>query len=118
MKNYVHEGRTLTVTAPYAVSSGGGVLVGTHIFGIAVFDAANAASLEIMTGGVFDLAKDTSAFAEGDYVYWDNTNKVATSTSAGNTKIGVAVITQASGTNALGGSSGDATVRVRLNQSF
>jgi predicted RecA/RadA family phage recombinase len=47
MKNYVHEGQTLTVVAPYAVSSGGGVKVG-NLFGVAVYDAAQNASLEIM----------------------------------------------------------------------
>jgi predicted RecA/RadA family phage recombinase len=114
MKNYVHKGETLTVVAPYAVSSGGGVKVG-NLFGVAVYDAAQTASLEMVVQGVFDLAKDTSTFAAGDAVYWDDTNKVATSTSAGNLVIGTAELAQASGTNASGGSSSDATVRVRLN---
>jgi predicted RecA/RadA family phage recombinase len=114
MKSYVHRGETLTVAAPYATKSDGGVKVG-NLFGIAVFDAAQGASLEIVAEGVFDIAKDTSTFASGDAVYWDDTNKVATSTSAGNLVIGTAELAQASGTAALGGASGDATVRVRLN---
>ena len=114
MKNYVHEGQTLTVVAPYAASSGGGVKVG-NLFGIAVYDAAQNASLEIMAQGVFDLVKDASTFASGDAVYWDDTNKVATSTSAGNLVIGTAELAQASGMAAPGGATGDATVRVRLN---
>jgi predicted RecA/RadA family phage recombinase len=114
MQNYVHRGETLTVAAPYAVKSGGGVKVG-NLFGIAAFDAAQNASLEIVAEGVFDLAKDTSTFASGDAVYWDDTNKVATSTSAGNLVIGTAELAQPSGTAAPGGASGDATVRVRLN---
>ena len=65
--------------------------------------------------GVFDLAKDTSTFASGDAVYWDDTNKVATSTSAGNLVIGTAELAQASGTAAPGGAQADPTVRVRLN---
>jgi predicted RecA/RadA family phage recombinase len=114
MKSYVHRGETLTVAAPYATTSDSGVKVG-NLFGIAVFDAAQGASLEIVAEGVFDIAKDTSTFASGDAVYWDDTNKVATSTSAGNLVIGTAELAQASGTAAPGGVSGDATVRVRLN---
>jgi len=120
MKNYVQRGDTVTVTAPYAVLSGSGLLItGTgHIFGVAVNNQSSGDSTEVLTAGVFDLAKDTSTFAEGDYVYWDNTAKLCTSTSTSNTKIGVAAITTPSGVNAPGGLSGDATVRVRLNQSF
>jgi predicted RecA/RadA family phage recombinase len=114
MQNYVHKGETLTVVAPYAVKSGGGVKVG-NLFGVAAYDAALNASLEIAAMGVFDLAKDTSTFTSGDAVYWDDTNKVATSTSAGNLVIGTAELAQANGVAAPGGASGDATVRVRLN---
>ena len=120
MQNYVQQGKTVTVVAPYNVTSGGGVQVsGTgYVFGIAVNTQNQNDSMEIVTEGVFDLVKDGSTFANGDYVYWDNTNKVATSTATGNKKIGVAVLSQPSGVNAAGGNSGDATVRVRLNPAF
>ena len=120
MQNYVQKGQTLTVAAPYNVTSGGGVLVsGTgYVFGIAVNTQNLGDSMEIVTEGVFDLVKDASTFANGDYVYWDNTNKVVTSTATGNKKVGVAVLSQPSGVNASGGGSGDATVRVRLNPAF
>jgi predicted RecA/RadA family phage recombinase len=122
MNNYVHKGKTLTVTAPYNVSSGGGCLVGGTIFGVASFTVLSGASLEIEVEGVYDLAKDSSTFVEGAPVYWDNTALACTSSlgnaSGPNTLIGVAELVQASGTNALGGSSGDATVRVRLNAKF
>lgn len=68
--------------------------------------------------GVIDLAKDASTFAEGAFVYWDNSAKKATSTVLNNTKIGVAVPTQADGSAAPGSQAGDATVRVRLNGAF
>ena len=64
MNNYVHEGHPLTVAAPYAVNSGGGVKVG-NLFGVAVYNAAQNASLEIVAEGVFDLAKDASTFVVG-----------------------------------------------------
>lgn len=120
MKNYVQPGKTITVVAPYAVTSGGGVEVtGTgYLFGIAVNNQNQGDNMEILTEGVFDLAKDTSTFVNGDYVYWDNTNKVATSTVGTNKKIGVALLLMPNGTNAPGGAAGDATVRVRLNPTF
>ena len=83
MKNYVQRGETVTVTAPYAVLSGGGILVaGTgHIFGVAVNNQSSGDSTEVLTEGVFDLTKDTSTFAEGDYVYWNNSLQECTSTA-------------------------------------
>ena len=39
MKNFIQPGDSLTVSAPYAVTSGQGVLVGA-LFGIAAYDAA------------------------------------------------------------------------------
>lgn len=105
MKNFVQPGKTISLVAPYTVVSGAGLLVGS-IFGVASDDAANGASVEAETVGVFDLAKDTSTFSQGDKVYWDNTAKACTSTSSGNTFRGVAMQAQLTG---------DATVRVRLN---
>ena len=115
MKNYIQRGETVTVTAPYTVLSGGGLLVaGTgHIFGVAVNNQSSGDSTEVLTEGVFDLAKDTSTFAEGDYVYWDNTAKLSTSTTTSNTKIGVAALTTPSGVNAPGGLSGDPAAGLR-----
>ena len=120
MKNYVQPGKTLTVTAPYAVSSGGGVeITGTgYLFGIAVNNQNEGDNMEMMVEGVFDLAKDNSTFNEGDYVYWNNTTFQATSTVGTNKKIGVACLLMPNGTNAPGGAAGDPTVRVRLNPAF
>ena len=39
MKNFIQPGDSLTVSAPYAVTSGQGVLIGA-LFGIAAYDAA------------------------------------------------------------------------------
>ncbi|MFC6689721.1 DUF2190 family protein, partial [Jhaorihella thermophila] len=90
MKNYVQPGNTITLTAPYAVTSGDGLLVGS-IFGIAAGDAANAETVEVALTGVFDLKKVASqAWSAGDKIYWDNTNREATKTATANTLIGVA----------------------------
>lgn len=111
MKNYIQKGEMLTLTAPYAVSSGGGALVGS-IFGVAAADVANAAEGEFQVCGVFDLTRETGAssgFTAGTLIYWDNTNKRITKTSTANKLIGVAVKDAADG---------DATGRVRLNGAF
>lgn len=108
MRNYVQRGENLTVAAPYAVASGAGVLLGA-IFGVAAEDAASGATVDIATFGVFTLPKATGALSVGDALFWDNTAKVVTKTATGNTRIGVAVETAASGA---------ATAAVRLNGSF
>lgn len=91
MKNFVQPGGTITVPAPANVSSGDGVLVGV-LFGVAAFTALSGADVEIKVTGVFDLPKTSAeAWTVGAAVYWDNTNKVATTVSSGNTLIGKAV---------------------------
>ncbi len=118
MQNYVQQGQTLTVIAPFALLSGGGCQVG-NIFGVSVNNQNTGDSSELVVEGVFDLAKDTSTFNPGDKVFWNNTTLQATSsplTVAGtaNKEIGFAVLNQASGVNAPGGQTTDVTVRVRL----
>ena len=56
MKNFVQPGNTITLTAPYAVVSGEGLLVGS-IFGIASGVAAIAEPDETVLVGVFDITK-------------------------------------------------------------
>lgn len=111
MKNYVQPGNTITLTAPYAVTSGEGLLVGS-IFGIAAGAAANGETVETALVGVYDLKKAASqAWSIGDKVYWDNSAKEVTKTVGSNTVIGVAVA-------AVAGGAGDTIGRVRLNGSF
>ena len=111
MKNYVQPGNTITLTAPYAVASGDGLLVGA-IFGVAAGTAALGESVEAALTGVYDLKKVASqAWAAGDKVYWDNTAKQTTKTLTSNTLIGVA-------TEAVAGGATDLIGRVRLNGSF
>lgn len=107
MKNYVDSGDTVTLTAPAAVASGAGVLIGS-LFGVAQNAAENGASLVIVTKGVFDLTKvGSQAWTVGAKVYWDAGNARCTTVASGNTLIGVA-------TEAVGNGAGDTTGRVRL----
>ena len=105
MKNFVQPGDTVTVNAPVAVNSGDGLLVGT-LFGVVLSDAAINTNVEMLTKGVVDLPKAAVAVTQGAKVYWDNAAKNVTTTSAGNTLIGCAIVAAAVG---------DAIVRVRLN---
>jgi len=119
MQNYVQRGNTLTVSAPYALLSGGGCQVG-NVFGVSVNNQNAGDSTELVVEGVFDMAKDASTFVSGAKVYWDNSQQLATAntlTAAGaaNKEIGFAVLDQASGVAAPGGAGADPTVRVRLN---
>jgi len=90
MKNYVQPGDNLDLVAPYDVASGAGFLVGS-IFAVASAIALSGAAVVGVTEGVFTLAKATGeAWTVGAKLYWDNTNKRLTTTSSGNTLVGVA----------------------------
>jgi len=99
MKNYVQEGRTITVAAPANVTSGQLVVVGS-IVGVAAFDAESGADVEIVTQGVFDLPKvTTDVIAQGDKLYWDSAQaKLTKSPGTGSKPLtGVAVIAAGNG---------------------
>ncbi|MGF7178432.1 DUF2190 family protein [Azospirillum doebereinerae] len=106
MKNYVQDGTTVSLTAPYDVASGGGLLVGA-LFGVAMSAAANGAAVQAVTRGVVTLPKtNAQAWTQGVKVYWDNTAKEATTASSSNTLIGCALVAAANPS---------ATGTVRLN---
>jgi len=108
MKNFVMIGATLPLTAPYAVASGAGFQVGS-IFAVATNAADNAAEVEGITVGVYDLVKvGSQAWTVGQKIYWDNGNKRCTSDGAAGMLIGTCVKAVADG-------AGDTTGRVRLN---
>lgn len=91
MKTYVQSGDTVAMTAPYAVLSGGGAQVGS-LFGVAQADAANGATVQLLTRGVVTIAKTSAlAIAAGAKLYWDNANKVVTTTASTNLLVGVAL---------------------------
>lgn len=106
MKNFVQPGKTITIPAPAAVASGGVVIAG-DIKGIAAGAADSGAPVDVETAGVFELPKVAlDAFTLGASVYWDATAELCTTTSEGNTMLGVAVAAAAAST---------ATVRCRLS---
>lgn len=92
MKNYVQDGKVITVAAPSGgVTSGQGVLIGS-LFGVAQMAAAEGADVAIVTRGVFTLPKTSAqAWTVGALIYWDATPGECTTVDTGNTVIGVAV---------------------------
>lgn len=109
MKNYVQDGRVLSLTAPYDVAAGAAFKVGS-IVAVATSAALEDAPVEGLTTGVVELAKvSAQAWTVGAPIYWDDTAKLTTTTSTSNTLIGVAVAVAANPS---------ATGWVRLNGAF
>jgi predicted RecA/RadA family phage recombinase len=107
MKNAVSSGNVIAHTPSAAVSSGQLVLVGTKL-GVAVADIAANATGSLQMSGEFSFGKvTTDVVAQGAALYWNNTSKLLTTTSAGNTYAGYA--TAAAG-------NGAATVNINLNR--
>jgi predicted RecA/RadA family phage recombinase len=84
-KRFRKPGLVITLQiAPYAVSSGNGVLKGS-MFGVACADIANGGSGEIEIMGEHELtAVALQAWTHGAKLYWDDSAKnVTTSAAAG-----------------------------------
>ena len=106
MNNFVQSGETILLTAPYTVTSGQAAKVG-KFFGVACDDITSGATGQFKTEGVFNITKTTGAIAQGDPVFWDNTNKYLTTTANSNAEVGVCLVAAISG---------DTTVTVKLNE--
>jgi predicted RecA/RadA family phage recombinase len=87
MKNFVQEGAVVTVVAPANVASGAGLIFG-QLFGVALRDALSGAEVDMQVRGVVALPKVAGSVAVGVLMYWDNTNKRATTVASGNRPIG------------------------------
>lgn len=108
MLNYKKSGDVITLTAPRALVSGDGMIVGSF-FGVATHDAAINTPVEAYIKGVIELPKATPlVISQGDPVYWDNTAFKINKTSS-NTLVGVAETAAASSAT---------VVRVRLNSGY
>jgi predicted RecA/RadA family phage recombinase len=91
VKNYSAGGDVLQLIAPAGgVTSGRGVLY-NDLFVVAMNDAAVGAVFSGLVTGVVTLPKAAQAWVTGRRMFWDDTAKVITSTSSGNTRIGMAI---------------------------
>lgn len=92
MKNFVDEGDIVEVELPYDVASGGGVLVGAQLFGVAVLGGLTGDTTRIKLTGTFDLVKKAEdAWNVGDGIYWNDTEKWCATSAPSSNLIGVAV---------------------------
>ncbi len=96
MKNFVSEGTTLNLIAPYNVASGAGFLVGT-IFAVAVAAALAGQPVDGRRFGEVTLPKAAGAITQGQKLYWDDAAKNVTTTAASNKLIGAATVPAANG---------------------
>lgn len=104
--NNIQRGDVLDFTAPTGgVTSGTPVLIGSLLV-VPVADALEDDVFAAQAIGVFEIAKSTNAFTEGQLAYWDDSNSRVTSTATDNTLVGVAAA--AAGTS-------DATALIRLD---
>lgn len=111
MKNYVGEGKTITITAGGTISSGDVDAIGTGLVGVAMNDATSGQAVVYALEGVFTLAKITGAINAGDVLDWDVSalavGKAITPAAGDVENFGVAMEAAASGA---------ATVKVKLTQ--
>jgi predicted RecA/RadA family phage recombinase len=104
---FIQEGHYIDHTPVSALASGDVVVQG-DLVGVTVRPLAAGEVGSLAVDGVFDFNKNTGvAFTVGTILYWDDTNNVVTTTSAGNKSIGKVVRAAASA---------DTTVRMRLSQ--
>ena len=114
MKNFVHDGETLTLTLVEETKSGRPVLLG-DLFGVAVVDGKIGQNVAVTVQGVFILPKTVGAVAQGDRVFWQKAQATppkdegVTKIPEGNKLIGIA---------AMSAGAADAMIQVRLNGSF
>lgn len=105
MKNQYQDNETFEFVPTSNVASGSLVLVEKYV-GIAATDVAANTTGVAVKFGKFVLPKANVAISQGAAVYWDGTNAKVTTSSSGNTLIGVA---------AKAAASADTTVIVDLN---
>jgi predicted RecA/RadA family phage recombinase len=108
---FVHEGDAIDYT-PGADVAVGDVVVQSELVGVAKQAIAASSLGALSVKGVFDFAKATgasTAIAVGAKVYWDATNKVATTDDATGTNKLIGKVVLAAGDD-------DETVRVRMSQ--
>lgn len=98
-KVFAQPGHVIPLVAPYQRNPGEGALVGT-VFGVSIDTVALSVSGQFAVDGVWTLAKTSAqAWAVGDKVYWDNTNKRCDNApAAGFRKIGYATAVAANPT--------------------
>ncbi len=98
---FVQPGEVIDYTAGANIASGQVVLMGARI-GVALKAIANGETGPMQVTGVFNIAKlSTDNMAQGELLYWDNTNSRLTTTASGNTLAGFAAAAAAASTTSV-----------------
>lgn len=106
MRNFVQEGKTLTLTPSANVAAREGFLFGAALFGVAKQAVTSGQPGEFLVEGVVDIAKTSAlAISVGDRVFWVPGSKVVNVTATSQVNVGVAVAAAANPS---------ATVRIKL----
>ncbi|KAF2991618.1 DUF2190 family protein [Methylocystis sp. MJC1] len=85
------ESDIIMVPAPDGGVRRGELLIIGKLCGVATDAAEAGQEVEILMEGCFDFPKDGGAMSLGSPVYWDATDKRASATAQGRTRIGVAI---------------------------
>lgn len=97
MRNLLSNGSQVRLLAPYALSTGDGVQIGS-LFGVAAGAAAIGGLFDmIMVGEVRITAVSSDTGAVGTPMYWDNTARALTTTAGANMCVGVLTSAKTSG---------------------
>jgi len=112
MKNYVGEGKTVTITAGGTVTTGDVDVIGTGLVGVAMYSGVSGDSIVYAIEGVFQMDKiATGQINAGDIVDWDvsalKVGKAITPAAGDVSDFGIAMDTVLTGV---------ATIKVKLHQ--
>lgn len=95
-QNYIYSGDQIELVLTADATSGVPVLIGTKLV-VPLHSGKTGETIVVKTNGVWRLPKATGAgWTIGAAIYWDDTAKKCTTTSAGNTLVGYAVAVSAS----------------------
>jgi predicted RecA/RadA family phage recombinase len=95
MKNFISEGKTLTVTAGQDYTAGEGISLSDRA-GVCQHAVANGSDVEVALEGVFNMTKlNTDTVAKGQKLYWHTSSKYVTTSSSGAKALGWSMETQA-----------------------
>jgi predicted RecA/RadA family phage recombinase len=107
MATFVSLGEKIDYT-PVAATSAGTVVVQGDVLGIAMVDIAAGSLGALSVEGIWAIEKAAESIAIGDKVWWDAANSRVTKTKG--------TLTVLAGKAVSAAASGDATVRVLLNE--
>lgn len=88
-KNFIQDGDLVTIPAPADIASGA-LLIAGSLIGVTANSAKSGELVPVHRAGVWALPKAAGAIALGAKVYWVAANSNLSTTSVGNTLVGIA----------------------------